>query len=171
MTFARVFYLIEPSASLAVESGFKLKAHEAIIVHERRNWGVLKDTYKHLRLLFLPEQLYLSCTQEEAMDLGCHHVHLSSTDNSSKRRDCVVMRSVHVGDSLREADAYLFGPVFDSISKPGYRGVGLHELKTFLARTTIPVIGIGGIRKHNMNEVMDVGAHGVAMMGMPTDAV
>ena len=81
----------------------------------------------------------------------------------------VVGCSVHDRQQLERAhgaDYVIFGPVFETSSKPGYgpaQGVG--GLAALVGEATMPVLGIGGISPQNAAEVMAAGAAGVAMMG------
>lgn len=77
-------------------------------------------------------------------------------------------RSVH---DLAEADAartegadYLVvGPVFDTASHPGRRGLGLKSLAAIAqAAGELPVIAIGGITADRVQEIKQTGAYGVA---------
>ena len=81
--------------------------------------------------------------------------------------------SVHDREQLERAqgaDYVIFGPVFETISKPGYgpaQGVG--GLAALVEEAAMPVLGIGGIAPQNAAEVIAAGASGVAMMGALLD--
>lgn len=63
------------------------------------------------------------------------------------------------------ADFIVFGPVFDTPSKRQYGAPqGLQRLTEVVARVTCPVIAIGGIDTDNLPQVLQTGAHGVAMI-------
>ncbi len=58
------------------------------------------------------------------------------------------------------------GPVFGTASKPDAgEAIGLETLRRRAAKTTIPVIGIGGIETRNAASVIGAGAVGVAVVG------
>jgi thiamine-phosphate pyrophosphorylase len=57
------------------------------------------------------------------------------------------------------ADFIVFGPVFDT---PGKKPVGLQPLREVASRVKIPVLAIGGITTANSEEVLRVGAAGIA---------
>lgn len=63
------------------------------------------------------------------------------------------------------ADFIVFGPVFATPSKLTYGPPqGLQRLATIVRQVSIPVLAIGGIDPTNMPDVMQTGAHGVAMI-------
>jgi thiamine-phosphate pyrophosphorylase len=85
----------------------------------------------------------------------------------------LIGRSVH---SLEEVDAaiagggcdyLLFGTVFPSAGKPeGHPVAGLDALRAACARSSLPVIAIGGINEENAALVRDAGSAGVAAVGL-----
>jgi len=63
------------------------------------------------------------------------------------------------------ADFIVFGPVFETPSKVAYGAPqGLQRLEEVIRQVTIPVLAIGGIDHHNLPQVLQTGAHGVAMI-------
>lgn len=86
-----------------------------------------------------------------------------------KAREYTLSTSVHhaatIGQ-LSEAFAYtFFGPVFDSISKPGYAAIGQQQLAGLRQHRNIGVVALGGIDEHNCNEALAYGFDGVAVLG------
>lgn len=77
--------------------------------------------------------------------------------------------SVHDREQLQRAqgaDYVIFGPVFETASKPGYGPAqGTAGLSALVAESTMPVVGIGGISPANAGDVIAAGAAGIAMMG------
>jgi len=57
------------------------------------------------------------------------------------------------------ADFIVFGPVFDT---PGKKPVGLEPLRAVASQVRIPVLAIGGITTANSEQVVRVGAAGIA---------
>ena len=78
--------------------------------------------------------------------------------------------STHGLDAARQAadegaDFVVFGPVFTTPSKLSYGPPqGLPRLAEVVRGVPVPVIGIGGITAANLPQVMQTGAHGVAMI-------
>ena len=63
------------------------------------------------------------------------------------------------------ADFMLFGPVYYTPSKAAYgKPQGLDRLRTAVAHSTVPVFAIGGIKTECVAEVLETGAHGIAMI-------
>jgi thiamine-phosphate diphosphorylase len=63
------------------------------------------------------------------------------------------------------ADFVLFGPVYPSPSKPGYRpAAGTAGLAKVARGLSIPVFALGGISPERVPECLDAGAYGVAVM-------
>ncbi len=63
------------------------------------------------------------------------------------------------------ADFITFGPIYATSSKLKYgRPVGIEALREVVEKVSIPVFGIGGIKTDNINEVINAGAFGVALI-------
>ena len=56
------------------------------------------------------------------------------------------------------------GPYFATKTKPNKPVLGADAFRALVANAPVPVVGIGGITKDNAAEVIESGAHGVAMM-------
>lgn len=88
----------------------------------------------------------------------------------------LVGRSVHAGDDLREierqggCDYLTFGTVFPSAGKPkGHAVAGVEALGRVCARTSLPVLAIGGLTVSLAAEAARAGAAGVAAIGLFAD--
>ncbi|WP_162903025.1 thiamine phosphate synthase [Taibaiella koreensis] len=69
-------------------------------------------------------------------------------------------------DALPPAFAYTFlGPVFDSISKPGYAAMDREVLMQLPEARRTKVIALGGINEENCRTALDYGFDGVAVLG------
>ena len=82
-------------------------------------------------------------------------------------------RSVHSPDgavAATGADYVLAGHVYQSPSKPGLPPLGPARLARIVAVAPCPVIAIGGITPDRVPEVIQAGAHGVAVIGAIVEA-
>ena len=80
----------------------------------------------------------------------------------------LIGRSVHDVDGAKRAESdgasyLLAGHVYETPSKEGEDGRGPGWLEEIAASVTIPVIAIGGINLSRITEVMETGAHGIAI--------
>jgi thiamine-phosphate diphosphorylase len=109
-----------------------------------------------------------------AMLTGARGVHLGERSVSvAAARSLVgpawlIGRSIHDLEGARQAEQagadYLFaGHVYETGSKPDQPGRGLTWLSEVCKAVTIPVIAIGGITIGKVPEVMEQGAHGIAV--------
>ncbi|WP_079506833.1 thiamine phosphate synthase [Mesobacillus jeotgali] len=62
------------------------------------------------------------------------------------------------------ADFLLYGHIFETPSKEGLPGKGLHELESIKEIVEVPVIVIGGIKPENVELASSAGADGAAVM-------
>jgi thiamine-phosphate pyrophosphorylase len=81
----------------------------------------------------------------------------------------IIGASVHsVREAVRaeaeQADFIVFGPVFETASKPDAEAQGLEQLRKVAASVTIPVFAIGGITPTNVGQCLKHGARGVAVV-------
>ncbi|PIQ89962.1 MAG: thiamine phosphate synthase [Candidatus Omnitrophica bacterium CG11_big_fil_rev_8_21_14_0_20_42_13] len=63
-----------------------------------------------------------------------------------------------------KADYLSVGPIFSTPTKPQYKPVGLGLLKKAKKKIKIPYLAIGGINLSNLEEVLNAGAKGVAVV-------
>lgn len=78
-------------------------------------------------------------------------------------------RSVHEVEEARRcaaagADYLFFGHIYASRSKPGLAPRGLAMLREVVAASRAPVIAIGGIGTEHIDEVLEHGAQGIAVI-------
>jgi thiamine-phosphate pyrophosphorylase len=81
--------------------------------------------------------------------------------------------STHAVDGVRAAaaagaDFVTFGPVFETNRKA--RPQGMDALREACNAAAVPVFAIGGITPERARECLDVGAHGVAVVGAVMEA-
>lgn len=83
--------------------------------------------------------------------------------------------NLHVGKSVHSlqegleaekqgADFLLYGHIYHTNSKQNLQPRGIHGLETIARSVRVPVIALGGIQPHHVQEVMEAGAHGIAVM-------
>ena len=113
-----------------------------------------------------------------ALAAGAHGVHLRGDSMPAARIRSMVPagfligRSVHDAEEARRVSAtggldYLvFGPVFETLSKPGRPAAGLDALHAVVRATTVPVLAIGGIAIDHVAAVIEAGAAGFAAIGL-----
>ncbi|WP_411680804.1 thiamine phosphate synthase [Clostridium thailandense] len=63
-----------------------------------------------------------------------------------------------------QADYLIAGNVFETDCKPGLKGRGLEFIEDLSRNVNIPVIAIGGINHSNIEEILNSGAEGAAVM-------
>ncbi|WP_096189795.1 thiazole tautomerase TenI [Evansella halocellulosilytica] len=80
-----------------------------------------------------------------------------------------VGKSIHSVSEAQEAasagaDYVLYGHVFRTASKAGLSARGITSLKEVVKSINIPVIAIGGIKPENVQQVVEAGVKGIAVM-------
>ncbi len=121
-------------------------------------------------------RLFINDRVDVAMAVQADGVHLggASMPVSAVRR--IVGNGLMIGVSTHHikeaataeaegADFITFGPVYDTPSKRQYGPPqGIERLREVTSKIRIPVFAIGGIKKDKVSEVLDAGAHGVALI-------
>lgn len=62
-------------------------------------------------------------------------------------------------------DYTFFSPVFDSISKQGYKAMGKEQLNIANIKRDIKLIALGGINRFNCLKALEYGFDGIALLG------
>ena len=138
----------------------------------------LYDLGARLQSLLLPHGIPLLINDRldvaQALDAAGVHLAGHSLSPAQARRllgpNKLLGVSTHsleeAGQAMREGvDFIVFGPVYDTPSKRQYgTPQGLQRLAEVVAHVTCPVIAIGGIDTVNLSQVLQTGAHGVAMI-------
>lgn len=87
-----------------------------------------------------------------------------------KMRGYCLSTSVHDVEEMANLSPYFsytfFGPVFDSISKSGYKSLLAKDFYLEKKYKTVPVIGLGGITISNQQQVKDMNFDGAAILGI-----
>ena len=110
-----------------------------------------------------------------ALAVGADGVHLGQDDLPPRaarpllRPGMVLGRSTHSVGQAREAqvegaDYIAVGSMFPTQTKPDFELVGPELLRTVRPETKAPLIGIGGITRENVAQVIRAGADGVAVV-------
>lgn len=89
--------------------------------------------------------------------------------------DKLIGCSVHNLDEVGQAeesgaDYLLLGPLFPTGSHPDRPPLGLNAYREAVLRSEIPVLGLGGINRINVNKVSEAGGPGVAAISAFYDA-
>ncbi|MDR1875573.1 MAG: thiamine phosphate synthase [Synergistaceae bacterium] len=119
---------------------------------------------------------------DEAVSIGCKKIHLplplleKIKESREVPRDIITGTSVHSVEDARKAASlgagYLIaGHVFETRSKKGLEGRGLHFLSEICRQSPVPVYAIGGISEHNIASVRKTGAAGACLMSSFMTAV
>lgn len=86
-----------------------------------------------------------------------------------RRQGCRVSTGIHNVAALplagNEWDYLLLSPVFDSISKPGYRGQLSPDFKLQKNGSTAKVLALGGVDSTNAAQAKQMGFDGLALLG------
>jgi len=110
-----------------------------------------------------------------AIAVGADGVHLGQDDLPTRaarpllRPGMVLGRSTHSVAQAREAqsegaDYIAVGSMFPTQTKPDFELVGPELIRAVRPATKSPLIGIGGITRENVAEVIRAGADGVAVI-------
>ena len=110
-----------------------------------------------------------------AAELGLDGVHVGQDDLSvaQARRllgpGRIVGKSTHSMEQARaaidEAPDYIgFGPLFATPTKPDYAPIGMEDLRQVHASVPLPIYCIGGIKRENMETVLDAGARRIVIV-------
>jgi len=128
----------------------------------------LTDKYK--------AKLFINDRFDIALAVGADGVHLTQNSIPAHAVRNTVKKKLLIGvstHSLKEAkeaekggaDFITLGPLYTTPSKRKYgKPVGLDTLRTVSGRIKIPIFAIGGIKGDKINDVMEQGAYGAAMI-------
>ncbi len=91
---------------------------------------------------------------------------------SAKKRSLLVSTGIHNAEDLQHVpkgvDCVFWSPVFDSISKSGYKGnIDLEEAAAMLSSMDkkVKIVALGGIDLGNLHAVGEAGFDGAALLG------
>lgn len=121
-------------------------------------------------------KLFINDRADIAMCVNADGVHLGQSSMPVYAVRNVVGENLMIGVSAHnleeaetaereKADFITFGPVYRTPSKLIYgEPVGLEELKRVATKINIPVFGLGGVKLHNVKDVIETGACGVSLI-------
>jgi thiamine-phosphate pyrophosphorylase len=155
-------------ALAAVEGGATAVQLRAPGLDDDKLWAVARLLAPRVRergVLFI-----VNDRVEVALQSGADGVHLGQDDlsevESAQRGRLVLGVSVESSVQARAAEEmgadYLGVTVWATTTKPEARPVGLEGLRSVVASTSLPVVGVGGVDPSNAAEVIGAGATGVA---------
>jgi thiamine-phosphate pyrophosphorylase len=124
-----------------------------------------------------PARVLVNDRLDVALAARAAGVHLRSTSFPPSCVRRIAPRGFLVGCSIHSAaeavaraaegaDYLVFGPVFDTPSKPGIAGTGLDALADVVRATSVPVLALGGLTRIRIPEVLAMGAAGFAGISM-----
>ena len=120
--------------------------------------------------------LIINSDAEMVLQVNAQGVHLPASGPPTSEMRTIIAENRWIGRSVHSleeavrgeeegADYILYGPVFETPSKRPYGPpLGTRSLGKVTARLKIPVLAVGGINLNNMDEVVEGGAWGVAVI-------
>ena len=136
----------------------------------RRLFELARDLLSYVRpgsLLIVNDRV------DVAMASGAHGVHLREWSIPLAEARSLVAAGVQLGRSVHDVEGamraasadYLFaGAIFSTATHPGEEGQGTAFLEEILRTATAPVLAIGGITLERAAQMVELGAHGVAIL-------
>ncbi|MDG4813291.1 thiamine phosphate synthase [Hydrogenovibrio sp. 3SP14C1] len=121
-------------------------------------------------------RLFINDFWEMALYLNSYGVHLGQEDVLQANLSALHQAGIRLGISTHtpeEIDSALtiqpsyiaIGPIFETQSKQlSYLTTGLINLQHWVETLNVPVVAIGGIQRHNLTDVIQAGANGIAMI-------
>ena len=145
------------------------------LVHIRKPGASVDDVSKLIRAIGEEyyQRLCIHYHHELAVNMTLGGVHLSSVRPSAPQGwQGRVSMSCHslseVSEGLKKADYCFLSPIFDSISKQGYKSAfGAGEINTAHQNEIIGsrVFALGGINADNIGAIEEMGFGGAALLG------
>lgn len=131
----------------------------------------LTELAAELHSITAPEgiPLVINDHPEIACRVPVEGVHVGQGDKSISTVRAAVNRSIWVGKSTHSIDQAIaahaegadyigYGPLYPTPTKPDYTAIGLTGIEQVHRRVDIPIFCIGGIKQHNLPQVIDAGA-------------
>ena len=107
-----------------------------------------------------------------ASDYGIKRIHHTESFRKSNETynfsdSYIFSTSIHqieAIDNIKQYQYSFFGPVFNSISKPGYAGITAPNFRLNKSTNT-RIIALGGINLNHINQVKEMNFDGIALLG------
>ena len=121
-------------------------------------------------LLFINNQPEITrLANADGIQIPEHRISLVLREKRNLTTDQYFSCSVHSLKTAKSAvamgaDLLLVGTIFESTSHENLPPAGVNLIKRIKSETTIPIVGIGGIKASNAAHVMQSGASGVAVI-------
>ncbi len=137
----------------------------------------VKDLLNGIRPRFY-ERIALHQFHEIAPDYGINRLHYTGKAREASilkqlqarlAKEMILSTSIHdlsILPDLAHFDYVFYGPVFDSISKPGYQSRLAVDFKLDKVNVKPQVIALGGLKLSNLPQIKQMGFDGAAMLGM-----
>ncbi len=141
-------YGADEESLLKLTDQIDLKYHSKLVLHHDHEWGRSIG----LKRFHYSEKDRLNWKQQGWFGVSGEYVYSTS------------VHGIEEYNALPDHFSYVFlSPVFDSISKSDYKGVkfDLEQRRNYKAK----LIGLGGIRQENIQEVIQMGFDGAALLG------
>lgn len=123
-------------------------------------------------------KLIVNSNEEVAMSVEADGLHLSFEDfvNNNRKFKGLIGVSVHSVEEAvlsedKGANYLLASHIYPTKCKEGSDGRGLDFIKAIKSEVTIPVIALGGITSTNVQDVIETGVEGIAIMSYIMSAV
>ena len=138
----------------------------------RMGMKIRKIADHYQKLFFVNDRIDLAILlKADGLHLGQEDlpIHFARKISKQMKWPLILGQSTHsrpqILKALEEAPDYLaVGPVFNTPTKPSYAQVGLGLVKWASDRVDIPLVAIGGIDYHNMDQVLRAGAKRIAVV-------
>lgn len=137
-----------------------------------------KEIHPFLRKMQVP--LLINDHLDIAAAVGAEGVHLGQSDATPCQARALLGKEALIGLSiehlsqvsgLTEIDYLAASPLFPTSSKSGFRHhFGFEGLQALRAKTSLPLVAIGGIRSEHVPQILRCGVHGIAVISALSEA-
>lgn len=127
-------------------------------------------TEKYSALLFINDRLDIALSVEaDGVHLGQKSIPLAAAKEASGGSLIIGVSTHNMAEAVMAqeegADFITVGPIYETNSKAQYgMPLGIDTLRGIRQKITIPIFAVGGIKTHNIHEVMSAGADGIALI-------